>query len=88
MIHSLLDYCERFGGWILGESLDIVRFPFNASNRLYWVFLLSALLLAAIAYKRYYHRDGALFLSEFVKFVFPKKNLCASVRDRRLQDIH
>ncbi|MGH8507977.1 MAG: sterol desaturase family protein, partial [Gammaproteobacteria bacterium] len=73
MTHSIWDYCERFVGWILDECLDIVQSPFNASNRLYWVFLLSALLLAAIAYKRYYHRDGVLRFAEFFKFVFPKR---------------
>jgi len=73
MIHGLLDYCDRFAEWILDESLDLVRSPFNASSRLYWVFLLSALVLAAITYKRYYHHDGALRFAEFIKFVLPKR---------------
>jgi hypothetical protein len=37
-----LGLCDRFTEWILDETLDIVRSPFNASSRLYWVFLLSA----------------------------------------------
>jgi sterol desaturase/sphingolipid hydroxylase (fatty acid hydroxylase superfamily) len=70
---SLLALLDRFVGWVFEELASIPRGIFNPDNRLYWVFLLSALILAAISYRRYHHSSGLFPIKAFLEFVFPKK---------------
>ena len=68
---SLLALLDRFVDWVFEELASIPRGIFNPDNRLYWVFLLSALILAAISYRRYHPSSGLFPIKAFLEFVFP-----------------
>ncbi len=55
--------------WFLEQARLAVTEPVNASSRLYWGYLLSALLLAAVSFRLYQSGGG---LRRFFSFVFPR----------------
>ena len=54
------------------EAVDFVLRYYHAGVRIYWLFLLSALLLAGVSYLRYRKEGESLSLKGFVRFLFPR----------------
>lgn len=72
-INDLVPIVSEFAHWSLGQLQRLVTMPVNPHSRMYWLYLLSALLLAVVAYNRYEKRTRRFYLKDFLKFVCPKE---------------
>lgn len=60
-------------GWVVGRIEALINLPFHVNSRIYWLYLLTACLLAVWSYRHYYNPHKPFRFVEFLRFLCPRR---------------
>jgi len=66
----LLTWLEAIPGIVIGNFAQVLVYPLNPVQRLYWLYLVSSLVMAVLAWLLYRRREGR---EGFLSFCFPRE---------------